>query len=154
MIRWTLHTDGVVNRKGAEIGILLTSDSGAEIEEAIQLIGGLANNKAEYEALQHGLQLAIKIGVRTLYVNLDSELVSGHLNGKFEAQDPRMRGYFEKVREILKRFSRVEVQAVRREVNSQADGLAKKAALGDCEKEVRLTIFDTKNVESSEALST
>ena len=65
-----------------------------------------------------------------------------------------MHGYFGKVREMLKRFSRVEVQAIRREMNSQADCLAKKSASGDCEKEVRLTIFDTKNIESPEALST
>ena len=147
-IRWTLHTDGAVNKKGAGVGILLTSDSGVKIEEAIRLTGSPTNNEAEYEALMHGLRLAIKVGVRTLHLNLDSELISGHLNGKFEARDPRMRRYFERVQETVKRFSRIEVQAIRREMNSQADSLAKKAASGDCEKEVRLTLFDTEDTES------
>ena len=153
-IRWTLYTDGAVNRKGAGVGILLTSDSGVKIEEAIRLTGRPTNNEAEYEALMHGLQLATKIGVRTLHVHLDSELISGHLNGRFEARNPRMCGYLEKIQEMLKRLSTVEVQAIWREMNSQADGLAKRAASGDCEKGVRLTIFDTKNIESPGATST
>ena len=47
------------------------------IEEAVKLEGKMTNNEAEYEALLYGLELALRLGVQHLKINLDSELVSG-----------------------------------------------------------------------------
>ena len=70
------------------IGLVLENSSGVLIEEALRLERNLTNNKAEYEALLYGLELALNLGANYLKVNLDSELVFGQLIGKFEAKDP------------------------------------------------------------------
>ena len=57
----------------------------------------MTNNEAEHEALPYGLKLALKLGVQNLKVYLDSKLVSGYVNGVFEAKNKRMRAYCENV---------------------------------------------------------
>ena len=63
------------------------------IEEAVKLDEKMTNNEEKYEALLYGLELALRLGVQYLKINLDSELVSRQLVGTFEAKDPRMRSY-------------------------------------------------------------
>ena len=79
--------------EGAGIGIIIESSSGVIIEEALRLENQMTNNKAEYEALIYGLELALKLGVQNLKVLLDSELVLGQVNKTFEAKDQRMKLY-------------------------------------------------------------
>ena len=64
----------------------------------------MTNNEVEYKVLLYALELALKLGVRNLKVYLDSELVSGHVNGVFEVKDKRMRTYWEKVTELTKHY--------------------------------------------------
>ena len=71
------------------------------IEEAFRLEKPMTNNEAEYEALIYGLELALKLGVQNLKVLLDSELVSGQVNRIFEAKDPRMKAYCNKVSQLM-----------------------------------------------------
>ena len=47
----------------------------------------MTNNEAEYEALLYGLELALRLGVQYLKINLDSELVFGQLVETFEAKN-------------------------------------------------------------------
>ena len=71
-MRWVLNTDVALNRDGAGIGIIIESSSGVIIKGAFQLEKQMTNNKAEYEALIYGLELALKLGVQNLKVLLDS----------------------------------------------------------------------------------
>ena len=87
----------------------------------------MTNNGEEYEALLYGLELALRLGVRHITINLDSELVSGQLNGSFEVKDSRMRSYRDTVKSLMTEFRFVEIKAIKRELNSQADALAKRA---------------------------
>ena len=74
---WIMNTDGASNRHGVGIDIILENSSGILIEESVQLNGKMTNNEAEYEALLYGLDLALRLGVRHITINLDSELDSG-----------------------------------------------------------------------------
>lgn len=133
-ITWIMNTDGASNRHGAGIGIVLENSSGILIEESVQLNGEMMNNESEYEALLYGLELALRLGVRHITINLDLELVSGQLNGFFEAKDSRMRSYHDTVKSLLMEFKFIEIRAIKRELNSQADALTKCAACGEPQK--------------------
>ena len=91
------------------------------IEEAFRLEKQMTNNEAEYEALIYGLELALKLGVQNLKVLLDSELVSGQVNKTFETKDQRMKLYCSKVVQLTRSFRRIDIQAIKRELNVRAD---------------------------------
>ncbi|KAL5543582.1 hypothetical protein UlMin_007366 [Ulmus minor] len=131
---WIMNTDGASKRHRAGIGIILENSSGILIEASMQLNGTMTNNEAEYEALLYGLELALRLGVRHITINLDSELVSWQLNGSFEAKDSRMRSYRDTIKSLLTEFKFVEIKVVKRELNSQADALAKRAASSEIQK--------------------
>ena len=62
---------------------------------------------------------------------MDSELVLGHINGKFEVKESRLKELSKKVQELMTKFIKVEVMKIRRELNARADALAKGVAHGD-----------------------
>ena len=51
------------------------------------------NNEAEYEALLKGLELAKSLGVESVFVRGDSQLVIGQVNGTYESKEERMKRY-------------------------------------------------------------
>lgn len=102
----------------------------------------MTNNEVEYEALLYGLELALKLGVQNLKVYLDLELASGHVNEVFEMKDKRMKTYCKNVTELKKSFWRIEIQAIKRELNTRANGITKGASYGEYEKKKRLTTLD------------
>lgn len=104
----------------------------------------MTNNEAEYEALLYGLELALRLGVRHITINLDSELVSGQLSGSFEAKDSRMRSYCDTVKSLMIEFRFVEIKAIKRELNSQAEALEKRAASGEFQKKTKLVMMEEK----------
>lgn len=53
-----LSIDGASNVSGSGIGIVLKAPLGLRIKEALRLDFHATKNKAEYEALLHGLELA------------------------------------------------------------------------------------------------
>jgi len=107
---WIMNTDSASNRHGVGIGIVLENYSGILIEESVQLNGEMMNNEAKYEALLYVLELALRLGVHHITINLDSELVSGQLNESFEAKDSRIRSYRDTVKSLLTEFNFVEVR--------------------------------------------
>ena len=48
-----------------------------------------SNNAAEYEALLHGLRMAVSMGIQRLEVRGDSNLAVSQINGDFDAKDPK-----------------------------------------------------------------
>ena len=84
-----------------------------------------SNNEAEYEAVIAGLNLAHSMEADQLKVSNDSQLVVKQIEDSFEARGKKMILYLKKVRELIKKFIRVQVKHVPRTENSQADALAK-----------------------------
>ena len=72
---WTLHFDGENSREGNRAGVLLISPTGKWVPLSFKLEYEATNNVAEYEALLLGLQTAKNMGIQSLKVMGDSELV-------------------------------------------------------------------------------
>ena len=126
-----MNTDEASNKNGAGIEIVLENSSGVLIEEAVRLDEKMTNNKEEYKALLYGLELALRLGVQHLKINLDSEMVSVQLVWTFEAKDSHMKSYRDIAKSLIVEFKHVEVEAIRRELNSRVDALSKGAAYGE-----------------------
>ena len=72
---WTMYFDGVVNNKGAGIGVILISPEGETIPMAKRLEFEVTNNQAEYEACIFGLEALRSAGAEEITVYGDSMLV-------------------------------------------------------------------------------
>ena len=77
---WTLSVDGASRQSGADIGPQLTSPTGEKIEQAVRLGFDASNSESEYEAMIAGVELALAVGVNSLLIRSDSQLVVGQVN--------------------------------------------------------------------------
>ena len=121
---WTLRVDGASRSSGSGVGLLLQSPLGEQLEQAIRLGFPASNNKAEYEAILSGLDLALTLSVSKLRVYNDSQLVVRHVQEEYEAKDERMTRYLTKVRDTLQRFVEWTIEKIPRTNNGRADALA------------------------------
>ena len=86
-----------------------------------------SNNEAEYEAVIVRLNLAHSMEADQLEICSDSQLVVKRIENSYEAKGEKMIHYLEKVRELLKKFTRDQVRHVPRAENTRVDALAKLA---------------------------
>ena len=75
-----------------------------------------SNNAAEYEALLHGLRMAVSMGIQRLEVRGDSNLAISQINGDFDAKDPKMAAYRNAVLKMSARFKGLEFHHIARDV--------------------------------------
>jgi ribonuclease HI len=59
-----MYFDGSLKLKGAGAGVLLNSPKGEQLKYILEIFWKVSNNEAEYEALLHGLLLAISLGIK------------------------------------------------------------------------------------------
>ena len=72
---WRLSVDGAANAHGSGAGLILTSPDGTILEYALRFRFQASDNKAEYEAVIAGLNLAHSMEADQLEVCNDSQLV-------------------------------------------------------------------------------
>ena len=125
---WRLSVDGATNSQGSGAGMILTSPEGFDVEYALKFGFQASNNEAEYEAVIAGLNLAHSMEADQLEVCSDSQLVVKQIEDSYEARGEKVILYLKKVRELFKKFIRVQVKHVPRVENSRADALEKLAA--------------------------
>ena len=124
---WRLSVDGAANSQGSGAGLILTSPDGIDVEYALRFGFRASNNEAEYEAVIVGLNLAHSIEADQLEICSDSQLVVKQIEDSYEARGEKMILYLKKVRDLFKKFIRVQVRHVPRAENSRADALEKLA---------------------------
>ena len=90
-----------------------------------------SNNAVEYEALLHGLQMTVSMGIQCLEVCGDSDLAISQINGDFDAKDPKMAAYVNTVLNMSARFEGLEFHHIARENNQATDVLARIGAKRD-----------------------
>jgi hypothetical protein len=81
--------------------------------------------EVEYEAVIAGLWIAQEMGAEHVELRSDSQVIVGHIQGKFEAKGENMKLYLSRVQDIqasLKRFSIIKIP---RDQNEEADLLAR-----------------------------
>jgi ribonuclease HI len=81
-----MYFDGSLRLQGAGAGILFTAPGGEHLKYALQLLFPASNNAAEYEALIHGLNIAISLGIKRLMVYGDSLVVISQINKEWVVQ--------------------------------------------------------------------
>ncbi|SPT18539.1 unnamed protein product [Triticum aestivum] len=119
-----MHFDGSKMLAGLGAGVVLTSPTGDTVQYVLQILYTDSNNAAEYEALLHGLRMAVSMGIQRLKVRGDSNLAISQINGDFDAKDPKMAAYRNAVLKMSARFEGLEFHHVARENNQAADILA------------------------------
>ena len=120
---------GAANAQGSGAGLIMTSPDGIDMEYALRFGFQASNNEAEYEVVVSGLNLTRSMEADQLKVYSDSQLVVKQIEDSYEARGEKMILYLKKVRELLKKFVRVQVRHVPRTENSRADALAKLATV-------------------------
>ncbi|XP_077228427.1 uncharacterized protein LOC143861392 [Tasmannia lanceolata] len=125
---WILNVNGSASKGRCGAGVVLQGRDEFVAEYKLRLDFKASNNKAEYEALLAGLNLAAELGAKKLKIYSDSQLVVEQVNGTYEAKELRMKRYLRKVREELDGMGRVEVLQVPRGMNDHADAISKIAS--------------------------
>ena len=104
---------------------MLISPTGERLKYVLQIYFPASNNAAEYEALLHGLRIAISLGIRRLVVRGDSELVVNQVQKEYSCTSTKMLVYCQEVRKLEGTFDGLELTHVLRNDNNEADELAK-----------------------------
>ena len=73
-----------------------------KLEVGILSIADKTVNEAEYFAVLHALARARRLGLKSLTLYSDSQLVIRQLNGKYRIKEPRLQALAQKVRETTK----------------------------------------------------
>ncbi|XP_075654666.1 uncharacterized protein LOC142624801 [Castanea sativa] len=125
--QWSVHTDESSNGQASEVGVVLYSPEGDEIECMVLPDFPTTNNEAEYEALVVGLDLAKAVGATNVVVYCNSQVVTSQVNRDFECKGEKMKRYLEQMRKRVGKLKAKFIQVPRKE-NEKADCLAKVAS--------------------------
>uniref|UniRef100_A0A2N9IJ88 Uncharacterized protein n=1 Tax=Fagus sylvatica TaxID=28930 RepID=A0A2N9IJ88_FAGSY len=146
--KWTVNIDGLSTKDSGGVGVVLKSQEGDIIKQAMRLQYPTTNNEAEYKALLVGLKTAKILGATELDVRSDSQLVVGQVNGDYEAKEGRMQQYLQLVRHQISQFREVRLSRIPREQNTEADQLAKSASSSTADDKIK-TVKQS-NLETTE----
>jgi ribonuclease HI len=120
-----MYFDGPLKLQGVGMGILFTAPGGEHLRYALQLLFPASNNAAEYEALIHGLNIAISLGIKRLMVYGDSLVVISQINKEWDCSSDSMGKYCTAVQKLEDKFEGLEFHHVERDRNTTADVLSK-----------------------------
>jgi ribonuclease HI len=59
-----MYFDGSLKLGGGGAGVLFVILKGEQLKYVFQILFEISNNKAKYEALLHGLRLAVSLGIK------------------------------------------------------------------------------------------
>jgi ribonuclease HI len=134
----TVHIDGAArgNPGPAAYAFILRRPGVPALEEA-RVIGKATNNVAEYTALLNALERSTELGVKTLDVFSDSELLVKQMNGEYRVKHPDLQELYREAKALVKKFERVTLAHVRRAENADADRLCNQALDGKLGRRAR-----------------
>nr|GEV02029.1 reverse transcriptase domain-containing protein [Tanacetum cinerariifolium] len=152
---WILFTDGSLCIDGSAAGLIIMNPEGMEFTYALRFRFNATNNKAEYEALVAGLQIARKIGVQNLQANVDSKLVANQVNEINIAKESSMIRYLEKVKNLANTFKGFSIKQIPRGENKKANALSKIAStsFAHLSKQVLMEELREKEIDEKEILA-
>jgi ribonuclease HI len=133
-----MYFDDSLKLEGTGAGVLLISPKGEQLNYVLQIFWKVSNNKAEYEALLHGLRLAISLGIKRLLVYDDSAVVINQVNKSWDRNKENMDAYYLEVHKLANKFYSLEFHHVVRDNNVAADVLSK---LGSTRAKVPVGVF-------------
>ncbi len=124
-----LYTDGGArgNPGPAAFGYVLEDAGGGVLAQHGEAIGIATNNVAEYSALVAGLRKAIELGVESLEVVSDSELLVKQMRGEYRVKNEALRSLSVEASRLARELGSVEYRHVKRAHNELADRLVNEA---------------------------
>nr|XP_043639375.1 uncharacterized protein LOC122610449 [Erigeron canadensis] len=148
---WKLYTDGASSVDASGAGLILTNPEGQEFTYALRFNFKATNNVSEYEALLAGLRIAQKMKMKHIHAFVDSQIVAFQVDGTYEAKEPVMKKYLEKVRQIRQQFLSFRIQNISRSKNKIADALSKLAStsFAHLTKKVLVETLERSSIEES-----
>jgi ribonuclease HI len=120
-----MYFDGALNLEGAGAGVLLISLQGEKLKYVLQIHYKASDNSAEYEALIHGLRVAVWLGIKRLLAFGDSKVVIEQVNKEWDCVKDMMDAYCAEICKLEGHFEGIEFQHVLRNNNVAADVLSK-----------------------------
>jgi ribonuclease HI len=133
-----MYFDGSLKLEGTGARVLLISPKGEQLKYVLQIFWMVSNNEAEYEALLHGLCLAISLSIKRLLVYGDSAVVINQVYKCWDRNKENMDAYFLEVRKLENKFYGLEFHHVVRNNKVTADVLSK---LGSTRTQVPVGLF-------------
>jgi hypothetical protein len=106
---WVMYFDGSLKLKGGKEAVLLISPKGEQLKYVLQILFAVSNNEVEYEALFHGLRVAISLGIKQLLVYGDSLLVVQQVNKEWDANKDTMDAYVMEIHKLENKFLGLEI---------------------------------------------
>jgi ribonuclease HI len=94
------------------------------IEEGSRYLGITTNNQAEYRALLLALDRCRALGIRSIEVKSDSQLLVNQINGSYRVRNDGLRPLYNEALSRLAGFDRYRLEHISREDNREADKLA------------------------------
>jgi ribonuclease HI len=82
------------------------------------------NNEAEYNGIILGLQKAIEMDIKNLFVKGDSQLVIYQMIGKYKCNSPNLLPLYDKAKKMEKKFENIKYEHIPRNLNHRADELS------------------------------
>jgi ribonuclease HI len=122
---WRMYFDGSLKLQGVGAGILFIAPRGEQLKYALQLLFPASNNAAEYEALIHGLNIAVSLSIKKLMVYGDSLVVISQINKDWDCSTNSMGKYCAVVHKLEDKFEGLEFHHVERDCNAAVDALSK-----------------------------
>ena len=125
-----LYSDGACRGNGSKksksgAGAVLLDENKNVIGEFKKYLGrGLTNNIAEYKGLILGLENAIKLGIKSIHVYVDSKLICEQIKGNYRINKPHLKSLFDEVVLLKNKFNQFRISSVLRSFNTHADRLA------------------------------
>jgi ribonuclease HI len=89
-----MYFDGSLKLQGAGTGILFIAPGGEQLKYALQILIPASNNATEYEALIHGLNIVVSLGIKRLMVYEDSLVVISQINKDWDCSTDSMGKYY------------------------------------------------------------
>jgi ribonuclease HI len=128
-VKARLSTDGGArgNPGPAAYGYVLEAEDGTVLDARGERIGRATNNVAEYRALIAGLEKALELGVTTVDVVSDSELLVKQMRGEYKIKNEALQDLAAEAEALARKLGVVRYTAVRREHNELADKLVNDA---------------------------
>ena len=130
-----VYTDGACsgNPGPGAIAIVILDENNQELATCKECIGETTNNRAEYQALIKGLDLAAGICRKKVICFSDSELLVKQLNKVWRIKNPELLKLNVEVSNRVRLFDEVVFQHIRRQNKyiSKADRLTKNALAGN-----------------------
>jgi ribonuclease HI len=114
---WIMYFDIALNLEGAGAGVLFISPQGEQLKYVLQIHYKTSNNGAEYEALIHGLRIAVSLGIKRLLAFGDAKVVIKQVNKEWDC--------VKDTKKLEGHFKGIEFQHVPRNNNVVADVLSK-----------------------------